>query len=63
MGKEAVARVRLEVVPSADLLTALPLVFFNDLGRLPGLLDSLPRLNEATSKPPAKPSPLFPAQI
>ncbi|MET4135413.1 methylenetetrahydrofolate reductase [Pseudarthrobacter sp. PvP090] len=36
---------------------------FNDLGRLPGLLDSLPRLHEATTKPPSKPGPLFPARI
>lgn len=32
---------------------------FNDLGRVPGLLDSLPRLQETTTKR----SPLFPAQI
>ena len=36
---------------------------FNDLGRLPGLLDSLPKLHEATTKPPSKPGPRFPARI
>ena len=36
---------------------------FNDLGRLPGLLDSLPKLQEATTKPPSKSGPLFPARI
>jgi methylenetetrahydrofolate reductase (NADPH) len=32
---------------------------FNGLGRSPGLLDSLPRLHEATTTSPSKPSPCF----
>jgi methylenetetrahydrofolate reductase (NADPH) len=36
---------------------------FNDLGRLPGLLDSLPTRLQATLSPSNAPSPLFPAKI
>jgi methylenetetrahydrofolate reductase (NADPH) len=44
------------------LFAGLHVYTFNNLSRLPGLLDSLPRLQETTSKPPSKPSPLLPAQ-
>ena len=36
---------------------------FNDLGRLPGLWDSLPTMQSATLPPNNAPSPLFPAKI
>jgi hypothetical protein len=38
------------------LFAAFHVYTFNHLGRLPGLLDSLPRLQEATAKPPSKPT-------
>jgi methylenetetrahydrofolate reductase (NADPH) len=36
---------------------------FNDLGRLPGLLDSLPTLQQPALPPSSRSSPLFPAKI